>query len=157
MNKEFIARVGKSLAKLHTSFPHVVCSVPATLVWAEAFSDVPIEEIEQAVREYIRGETKTPTPADIRLRAKDNIEAKRKAANSVKIRGVTYHTNPPDFEKEARDRESARRWLERHRDQVPTSAKPVQPTPEQIRQDRENIKQKIEQFRQQMGLSKGAE
>lgn len=157
MDNNFLCRVGVCLGKLHISYPYLTCSEEAALVWAEAFSDVPIEEIEQAVREYIRGETKTPTPADIRLRAKDNIEAKRKAANSVKIRGVTYHTNPPDFEKEARDRESARRWLERHRDQVPASAKPVQPTPEQIRQDRENIKQKIEQFRQQMGLSKGAE
>lgn len=157
MNTKDAERIANCIAQCGILYNNMNTTPQAQALWCGLLDGIDTDEICQAFLEWCRGEKYPPTPADIRLRAKDNIEAKKKAANSVKIRGVTYHTNPPDFEKEARDRESARRWLERHRDQIPATAKPVQPTPEQIRQDRENIKQKIEQFRQQMGLSKGAE
>ena len=90
MNSDFIRRVGACLAKLNVTFPHVACPVPATLVWAEAFDGIDIEDVEAGCREYIKYETKQPTPAHIRQRAKDIKEARIRESKAVKIGAVTY-------------------------------------------------------------------
>jgi hypothetical protein len=115
MDSDFIRRVGVCLAKLHVSFSHLACSQAAAMVWAEAFDGLKINDIEQACREYIRGETKTPTPAHIRRIAIGNAKAAKRLASAVRVGGVTYFTNPPDLEREKANREAGLRYLEKQR------------------------------------------
>ena len=112
MDSDFIRRVGACLAKLNVSFPHIACSAPATLVWAEAFDGLAIEDVEAAVREHIKYDTKQPTPAHIRKRAIDIRNVRRKQAKQVRIGAITWD-NPPNFELEAEQRRQAAVYTER--------------------------------------------
>ena len=41
--------------------------------WIDVLGDLPKQAVDDAITEWLRGETKRPTPADIRLRAKRRI------------------------------------------------------------------------------------
>lgn len=152
MNSDFIRRVGACLAKLNVTFPHVACSVPATLVWAEAFDGIDIEDVEAGCREYIKYETKQPTPAHIRKRAKDIKAARIKESKAVRAGNITYY-NPPAPVSDGLTPEKCKAYLEKRAALKAIPQTPAKPSAERIAAFEKNRLEAIEIMKRKLGES----